>query len=215
MLDQNKEGKLKLLGIRLVNFRSCSIFPENGSYLEIDKFTTLIGKNDVGKSNILAAIDVVCNNKGLSTGELHKGRTDNCEISLILEVPEELRDNLEELNQYAGSSQVEVKKTFEFSNEKLKGTYSLDGSKINYKNLSKYLPTVLFIPAVKSVEDELKFGRNTLTSELFTPIIEKTSEEKSQTESVNDLKDRLKLCNSDRDSRNQRFSAARAFKDVE
>lgn len=49
-----------------------------------------------------------------------------------------------------------------------------------WKSISLY---VLFIPAVKSVEDELKFGRNTvtqlLTSDLFLPIIEKTSEEKA------------------------------------
>ncbi len=70
--------------------------------------------------------------------------------------------------------------------------YFLEDEKITYKSLESYIPQILFIPAVKSVEDELKFGRDTITSKLFLPIIEKTSEGKSQTESVFNLKKKLK-----------------------
>ncbi len=58
----NTAEKLELVGIKLKNYRSCRIFPENKNYLKIGKFTTLIGKNDVGKSNILRAIYTACKN---------------------------------------------------------------------------------------------------------------------------------------------------------
>jgi len=48
MSPSNSPEKLELIGIKLKNYRSYRMFPENGDYLEIGKFTTLIGKNDVG-----------------------------------------------------------------------------------------------------------------------------------------------------------------------
>ena len=55
MSASNVTEKLELIGIKLKNYRSCQKFPEDGEceYLKIGKFTTLIGKNDVGKSNII------------------------------------------------------------------------------------------------------------------------------------------------------------------
>jgi len=186
--------RLELTGIKLRNYRSCRIFPEDGGYLKIGKFTTLIGKNDVGKSNILKAIDIVCNNREISTDDFHKGIRKNCEISLLFRVPDGLKEELaKEIKQYNYNDLIEIKKVFEWSNEKVKrGTYFLENAKVNYRTLERFLPRVLFIPAVKSVEDELRFGRNTITSELFLPVVEKTSEAKSHTESVADLKRKLR-----------------------
>jgi len=55
MSASNVTEKLELIGIKLKNYRSCQMFPEDGEceYLKIGKFTTLIGKNDVGKLNRL------------------------------------------------------------------------------------------------------------------------------------------------------------------
>ena len=185
--------KLELVGIKLKNYRSCRMFPENGEYLKIGKFTTLIGKNDVGKSNILRAIYVACKNQSLSIEDFHKGKRNKCEIILLFRVPDSLKEELaRNIRQYNGDSEIEIKAVFQPSEKPKKGTYSLGNERITYGTLEKYLPHVLLIPAVKSVEDELKFGRNTITSELFLPIIEKTSEEKAQTESVSTLKRKLK-----------------------
>ena len=83
MSSSSSMEKLELVGIKLKNYRSCRMFPENGEYLKIGKFTTLIGKNDVGKSNILRAIYVACKNQSLSIEDFHKGIRKNCEISLL------------------------------------------------------------------------------------------------------------------------------------
>ncbi|RLI74500.1 hypothetical protein DRO97_05840 [Archaeoglobales archaeon] len=186
--------RLELIGIKLKNYRSCRVFPKNGDYLEIGKFTTLIGKNDVGKSNILKAIYVVCKNKKLFIEDIHKGMQEKCEISLFFKVPKTLKDELaEKISQYSGNDIIEIKKVFEWSNGKLgSGVYFIEDKKVSYQTLEKYLPHVLFIPAVKNVEEETKFGRDTILSELFLPIIEKTDEEKSQAESIADLKRRLR-----------------------
>ena len=137
--------------------------------------STLIGKNDVGKSNILRAIHVACKNQSLSTEDFHKGIRKECEISLLFRVPENLKEELaRNISQYHGDDEIEIKAVFQFSEKSKKGAYFLGNEKITYGTLEKYLPHVLLIPAVKSVEDELKFGRNTITSELFLPIIEKT-----------------------------------------
>ena len=169
------------------------MFPENGEYLKIGKFTTLIGKNDVGKSNILRAIDVACNNRSIFTEDFHKGTRENCEITLLFKVPNNLKEELrKEIDQYSGSDRTEIKVVFRRNEKSKKGSYFLDNKKVTYNTLKKFLPRVLLIPAVKNVEEELRFGRNTITSELFLPIIEKTSEEKAQTESVAILKRKLK-----------------------
>jgi len=189
--------KLELVGIKLINYRSYCKFPNDDSYLNIKKFTTFIGKNDAGKSNILKAIYIVCENKPISYEDLHKGNKNDCEISLFFKVPDELKEiiskefkvNLDE------NRIIEIKKAFEWDGDKNKlknGQYILNDKDIKYKDIKNYLPHVLYIPAVKNVEDELKFGKDTLVSRLFLPIIEKTSEEKGQGESVSMLKYKLR-----------------------
>ncbi len=193
MSSSSNPEKLELVGIKLKNYRSCRIFPENGEYLKIGKFTTLIGKNDVGKSNILRAIHVACKNQSLSAEDFHKGLREQCEISFLFRVPDSLKEELaRNIRKYNGDSEIEIKAVFQPDEKPKKGAYYLGNGKITYGTLEKYLPYVLLIPAVKSVEDELKFGRNTITSELFLPIIEKTSEKKNRTESVSTLKRKLK-----------------------
>jgi len=61
------------------------MFTEDGEckYLKIGKFTTLIGKNDGGKSNIIRAIHVACKNQSLSIEDFHKRIRKNCKISLL------------------------------------------------------------------------------------------------------------------------------------
>jgi len=191
--------KLELIGIRLENYRSYKKFPEDENYLKLGRFTTLIGKNDVGKSNLLRAIDIVLDNKNISQDDLHKGQKVSCEITLFFKVPDELKGILEEKFQqdYNGGDVISISKKFEWNNEKFdsRGKYYLNFDKKltgeSLRFVQSLLPDVLLIPAVKNVEDELKFGRDTLVSKLFFPIIEKASQEKSQTDSIADLKRRL------------------------
>ena len=198
-MSEKADPKLELIGIRVENYRSYRKFPEDGDYLELGRFTTFIGKNDVGKSNLLRAIDIVLDDKGISPDDIHKGQKVACEITLLFKVPDNLKDELREKfpEEYNGEDTVLISKKFEWKNGKLdsRGKYYLNSSKklsgSNLEFIKSILPEVLLIPAVKNVEDELKFGRDTLLSKLLLPIIEKTSQDNTQTESVADLKRRL------------------------
>ncbi len=191
MLSSNTSEKLELIGIKLKNYRSCRIFPENSEYLNIGKFTTLIGKNDVGKSNILRAIDIACNNQSISPKDFHKGTNEDCEIKLLFRVPDVLKDELKRnFEHYAGEDEVEIKVVFSIG-ERLRRNYYLNNERVPHGNLEKFLPQVLFIPAVVNVEDELKFKRDSVVSKLLLPIIEKTSEGRSSEESIPALKKKL------------------------
>ncbi|MEB3756210.1 MAG: AAA family ATPase [Desulfurococcales archaeon] len=67
----------KISGIRLENFRSYDSFPEDNTYfLELGDLTTLIGKNDSGKSNILHAIMIFQEGKAIQKDDFHRFRTD-------------------------------------------------------------------------------------------------------------------------------------------
>ncbi|WP_168194705.1 ATP-dependent nuclease [Thermococcus aciditolerans] len=199
MMSGKDDPKLELIGIKVENYRSYRRFPEDEDYLKLGQFTTFIGKNDVGKSNLLRAIDIVLDNKGISKDDLHKGQKVSCEITLFFKVPYEFKGILEEKFQqdYNGDDVISISKKFEWNNERFdgRGKYYLNFDKKltgeSLRFIQSLLPDVLLIPAVKNVEDELKFGRDTLISKLLLPIIERTSQEKAQTESVADLKRRL------------------------
>ncbi|KUJ99802.1 MAG: ATP-dependent endonuclease of the OLD family-like protein [Thermococcales archaeon 44_46] len=198
-MSEKADLKLKLVGIKVDNYRSYKKFPEEADYLELGQFTTFIGKNDVGKSNLLRAIEIVLDDKSIAPDDIHKGQRVTCEITLFFEVPDELKEKLKEKfpKDYNGGDIISISKKFEWSNGKFdsRGKYYLNFSKKlsgdNLKYIRSIFPKVLLIPAVKNVEDELKFGRDTLISKLLFPIIEKTSQNKAKTETVADLKQRL------------------------
>jgi len=193
MPSSNSSKKLELVGVKIKNYRSCRMFPENGEYLKIGKFTTFIGKNDVGKSNILKAIETVCRNHSISDDDLHKGIEENCEISLLFKVPENLKEMLrKEFDLSEVNDNIEIKATFDDVKKPKKGSYTANDKKITHNKLSKYIPDILFIPAGKNLEDEINFKRDTITSKLLLPIIERTSERKTRTGSVFQLKEKLK-----------------------
>lgn len=76
---------LKLTGIKIKNYRSIKEFPECKECQDIGSFTTIIGKNDAGKSNILNAIRIVLEDDKLTKEDFHKGTNEDIEISLIFD----------------------------------------------------------------------------------------------------------------------------------
>jgi len=186
--------KLNIIGVKIKNFKSFREFPENEEYLEIKDFTTIIGKNDVGKSNLLEAIKVILENERISNDDLHKRVPSDCEISLFVETNDEFKREFD-----IREDVIELKLIFKWddkNNKPKNGFYSLvsEGNerKVKYSDIEPFLPKPIFIPAVKNVEDELKFTKGSLISEIFMPIIEKTSEEKQESENVHILKTRLR-----------------------
>ncbi|NJE55342.1 DUF2813 domain-containing protein [Thermococcus sp. 21S9] len=77
---------LRLIGLKIKNYRSIKELPEDKEYQEIENFVTIIGKNDAGKSNILNAIRIVLENVRVTKEDFHKNTNENIEISLIFDV---------------------------------------------------------------------------------------------------------------------------------
>ncbi|MGQ4876159.1 MAG: ATP-dependent nuclease [Promethearchaeia archaeon] len=195
--DNNSSEKLKLIGIKLKNYRSYHIFPEDNHFLKIGQFTTFVGKNDVGKSNILKAIDTVLNDNGLQIEDFHKEKKE-CEIILRFKVPKNIKKDLKKIiNEYNGDEKIEIKVIFQYDEKttrKIKGKFFVNNSekRLTYKALQNFFPQILYIPAVKYVEDELKFAKDSIISKLILPIIEKTSEKKkNQIHTISSLKKKL------------------------
>lgn len=83
---------LNLIGIKIKNYRSIKNLPEDGDFQKIHRFTTIIGKNDSGKSSILNAIRIVLEDEKITKDDFHKNTDDSVEISLIFEVPTDVDD---------------------------------------------------------------------------------------------------------------------------
>ncbi|BAD84962.1 predicted ATP-dependent endonuclease, OLD family [Thermococcus kodakarensis KOD1] len=79
---------LKLIGLKIRNYRSIKELPLNDEYLMVENFVTIIGKNDAGKSNILNAIRIVLEEDKVTKDDFHKGTNENIEISLIFDATE-------------------------------------------------------------------------------------------------------------------------------
>lgn len=203
-----KKGKLKITGIRIKNFRSFKEFPDKKAdkkeFLEVESLTTLVGKNDVGKSNLLKAIKILLEDENITNYDFHKLRdSEPCEISIKFEITDTIRnDVLEIIKSFKNIESIKVDssiiltKKFEKNRGKITTYYFLNEEKLNKKDFTKlkekYFLKPIFIPAVKNVEDEIKFKKNTIISELLLPIIEEVSDAKSETKTVRNLVEQLK-----------------------
>ena len=117
---------MKLKQLKLKNFRGYN----SDTYLEVSDLTALIGKNDVGKSTILEALEiffnnklVVCEREDLSV----KATSDRIEISCIFsDFPDSLTidtaspTTLEKENLLNQDGLLEIKKVFKCSTSKPK-----------------------------------------------------------------------------------------------
>jgi putative ATP-dependent endonuclease of OLD family len=189
--------KLIIEGIKLKNYKSFKEFPEEG-FLKIRNFTTIIGKNDIGKSNLLKALKVILEDENISKTDFHKNNINEpCEITIKFKVPDTLRKK-EGIRDFIQDGFIVLTKKFTFnnSNNKVNSKYLINNQDIktlglNLKNLKPFIPKSIFIPAVKNPEDEIKFQKGTIISELLLPIIEESSEEKENTKSVKRLTEEL------------------------
>ncbi|TCK06495.1 ATP-dependent nuclease [Phorcysia thermohydrogeniphila] len=214
--------KLKLKGIKIKNFRSFNIFPDTEEFLEIGDFTVIVGKNDAGKSNLLRAIKILLNGEKVTTSDFHKGNFEQpIEIIAVFEPSSEHGEKGIKLLSIENNQdrRIFIRKQFSYEKKQsseeegkiksqedifigessLKAGQSL-GSRQKIKAIKQYLPKVIFIPALKNVEEEVKLQRNTIMSGLLIPIIEKSNtvsekdkkDEKNTKKTIEDLKRELK-----------------------
>lgn len=162
--------------------------------MDIENLTVLIGKNDVGKSNLLHAINILLDGAGITNRDFRQACKE-CSISGKFQVPSELKDELKKvLNIECDELEIEIKSTLDTKSGKLQSKYYVN-KKSNiktFKQIKPYLPNPLLIEAFHNPEDEFSISnRDTLLSQLLLPIIETKSEEKEQTKNVRILKEKL------------------------
>ena len=75
---------MKLVAVEVENFRSYRVRRR----VELDELTTLIGKNDVGKSTILEALEIFFNNDlvKIDVSDLSKKRDQESDTDITIQV---------------------------------------------------------------------------------------------------------------------------------
>ncbi len=217
-LDSSKDEKVEILldGISIENYRSFSKFPDNG-YLDIGRFTTIIGRNDVGKSNLLHAILLVLGKGKPKAEDYHKKQYDkDIVIKLRFSIngdPNEIEKVKEELNKYnlpvidnkfyIGVRYIYNRETDRISEKwfTCKSKRNLYGISIKEEDISrsyiayireKFLPRPLYISSFTTPSDEVSLKQGSLLSELISPLIEESIIELKAENRTVKMKDLLK-----------------------
>ena len=133
---------MKLKKVRLKNFRG---------YLDttfsVDKLNVIIGKNDVGKSTVIDALDVYFNDASIEPSDLNvyadPSETGSIEISCSFEVDPDERITLDSSENTATTLKaeyllnkenlLEISKKYECSNGRIKKTCSANCCKTSKK----------------------------------------------------------------------------------
>ena len=172
---QSESEKLILRGVRIKNYKSFRVFPGDNEFLPLGNLNTIIGKNDIGKSNLLHAIMTVLEDDKISIEDFHKYNTnESCEISLKFDIPESLKEN-SELRNFLGSNRyITVSKIFSYNlaKDKIEMKNIINSMSRDIKNIKEFFPKVIFIPGIKKIEDEIKLTRDSIISKLMLPLIE-------------------------------------------
>ena len=192
-------NKAKLTGIKVENFRSYKKFPDE-DYLDIGDLTILIGKNDVGKSNLLRAIEILLGSekgsekKKITQEDFHKNER-YCMISAKFEYQQTSQKPIEIMIEAERDDQGKIQQKY-----KMRDGDSTEFEAINQKKLNeikeKNIPQPLLIKAFHNPQDEFSIRGETLLSELLYPLIESKREYNTKLEDLQnflqDLIDEIK-----------------------
>jgi putative ATP-dependent endonuclease of OLD family len=172
---------------RVENYKSI----KDSGFLEIDNFTTLIGKNDAGKSSYLEALTIFLNKGKPDEHHFHKQEEEKIVFTAKIQtIPDEIYDALSaEIIESSGDG-LEIKRKF----QKREGTTPKADTFVNGVKLSKgaitveddrltkaksrdyifdYLPDPIFVPAERDVTEETKLKGGTFLNDILVPILEK------------------------------------------
>lgn len=177
---------MKIDNFEVSNFKSI----RDSGQLEIGKFSIFIGKNDVGKSSFLEALEIFLSEGKPEDAHFHKGEEEEiCMKAKLVNVPEEITENLS--NRHSPSSgEIVVRRDFErrdgktpsdktfVNGEKLKkGSITLEDDRKtgaqSRKFIWKHMPEPIFIPSERNVAEETKLKRGTLLNDILYPILKK------------------------------------------
>ncbi len=146
-----------------------------------DKFSIIIGKNDIGKSTSLRALDIFLNDAKPDIDEFTNGEK-QMEITVtFLLTNEELEDQeiIDRAGLYLNNDKLTVRKVFVSDDDKVKAPeiYVEPGEKLiktkEWKNLKKFLPQFIYIQSVRDIDKASKVNSQSILGKLMLPLIEK------------------------------------------
>jgi putative ATP-dependent endonuclease of OLD family len=163
--------------------------------IKLDKFGIIIGKNDIGKSSILRAIDIFLNDGKPNRDEITHGEIQT-EITLTFKLgDEELQStDLPELIKASlvDGNKLTITKTFILDTKdtfKVKTAEIQIGDKklkpIEYKSISDLLPQYIYVESIRDIDKATKMTSTSILGRLIMPILLKQSEVSSE---INRLK---------------------------
>jgi len=161
-----------LTHIRIKNFRSLKDF---GSPLE--KFTVIIGENDVGKTSILYALQIFFQNKKITNEtDYFAGKKDNAiEISLDIEG---MQDHPTLQDHCTSSGIVTVKRVFEFSQEphSIVIDENRNEIKLSKTEVRKLFPDEAFhfVPVTRTLAEQFSMKKTALLGKTFRRLMKET-----------------------------------------
>ncbi len=213
-------------GIAVENYRSFDKFPSTFSedslrgYLELGRLTTIIGRNDVGKSNLLHAVMLVLGGEKAGFTDFHKGNTSNDIVVnarfLITGDPidvEKLKSKLREHKIYVDESNhfhLQLRVSYNPRTRRTSESWytynvsrTLEGISVRKygvrrdvinRIIGSILPKPLYISSFVVPSNEVSLKKGSRLSELITPLIEQSTLRTSDGREINlhdFLKDRV------------------------
>lgn len=186
---------MKLSSITVRNFRAI-----REANIPLDKYSIIIGKNDVGKSSLLEAIRIFLEFDTPAESDFYMFDDSN---NIVIHgefnnVPDRLLENLSD--DYKNNGQFAITLRYEDpggrhpdkieinGTELEAGAIVQEGEELTMSNSRSHiksdLPDTISVLAERDYEDETEFKRNALLTELLSPIFE--------TEELGDEKDAIK-----------------------
>lgn len=161
--------------------------------LRYDKFSIIIGKNDIGKSTSLRALDIFLNDAKPEIDEFTDGQK-QMEIAVtFLLSSEELEDQeiVEQVGSCLNYNKLTVRKLFVSDNDKVKTPeiYLEPGEKLikpkEWKDLKEFLPQFIYIQSIRDIDKASRVNSQSILGKLMLPLIEKEK-------TISDEKEKLK-----------------------
>ncbi|MGA8942535.1 MAG: AAA family ATPase [Thermoactinomyces sp.] len=146
-----------------------------------DKFSIIIGKNDIGKSTSLRALDIFLNDIKPDMDEFTNGQK-QLEITVTFKLThEELEDQeiIAQVGDYLDRNKLTVRKVFVLADNKVSTPkiYVEPGEKLirtgEWNKLREILPQFIYIQSIRDIDKASRVNSQSILGKLIIPLIKK------------------------------------------
>jgi putative ATP-dependent endonuclease of the OLD family len=152
---------------------------------KFEKFSIVIGKNDIGKSSTLRALDIFLNDSKPNRDEITINN-EKLEITITFKLSKEELENKEltdQIDSYLDIDKLEVKKVYAIDDKdisKIKTTeIYIKNEKVKpsiWKNISAHLPQYIYVESIRDIDKATKMTSGSILGKLVMPLITKQKE---------------------------------------